>query len=85
MSKINKRDAMRINEKFNDNKTNLNNVIFSIKTPKKGQWLEWGCNELGFEIFRKRENTFSLDFRPFGPSVLDGVRSKVDLRDKGYA
>ena len=23
---------------------------------------------------------FSLDFPPFGPSVLDGARSKVDLR-----
>ena len=27
-----------------------------------------------------RESSFSLDFSPFGPSVLDGARSKVDLR-----
>ena len=28
---------------------------------------------------------FSLDFRPFRPLVLDGVRSKVNLRSEGYA
>ena len=39
----------------------------------------------GFEIFRERESTFSLGFRPFGPSVLDGARSKVFLRGEGYA
>ena len=40
---------------------------------------------LGFEFFREREISFSLDFRSFGPLVLDGARSKVDLRDEGYA
>ena len=30
-----------------------------------------------FEFFRERESTFSLDFLPFGPSVLDGARSKA--------
>ena len=35
--------------------------------------------------FRERESSFSLDLRPFGPSVLDRARSKVDLRYKGYA
>ena len=34
---------------------------------------------------RGRKCDFSLDFRPFGPSVLDGVRSKVALRGEGYA
>ena len=34
---------------------------------------------------RERKCAFSLDFRPFGPSVLDGARSKLVLRDKGYA
>ena len=34
---------------------------------------------------RERESTFSLDFRPFGPLVLDGARSKVTLRGKDYA
>ena len=32
----------------------------------------------------EREN-FSLDFPPFAPSVLVGLRSKVVLRCKGYA
>ena len=36
-------------------------------------------------IFRERESAFSLDFRPIEPSVLDGARSKVALRGKGYA
>ena len=27
-------------------------------------------------IFRERESAFSLDFRPFGPSVLDGEEAK---------
>ena len=43
------------------------------------------CSELGFVISRERVCAFSLDLQPFGPSVLDGVRSKVDLRDEGYA
>ena len=30
-------------------------------------------------IFRERESDLSLDFWLFGPSVLDGARSKVDL------
>ena len=28
---------------------------------------------------------FSLDFSSFGQSVLDGAKSKVDLRGEGYA
>ena len=32
---------------------------------------------------RERESSFSLDFRPFGPSVLDGAKSKVDIRGEG--
>ena len=35
--------------------------------------------------FRERKSEFSLDFQAFGPSVLDGARSKVVLRGKGYA
>ena len=34
--------------------------------------------------FLERECALSLDFPPFGPSVLDGARSKVDLRGEGY-
>ena len=40
---------------------------------------------LGFLKSRERKCAFSLDFRPFGPSVLDEARSKVDLYGKGYA
>ena len=35
--------------------------------------------------FRERRCAFSLDFRPFGPSVLDRARSKVVLQGEGYA
>ena len=44
------------------------------------------CSEGWIQILeREREDDFSLDFPPFGPSVLDGARSKVDLRGEGYA
>ena len=39
----------------------------------------------GFEIFKERESIFSLGFRPFRPSILDGIRGKVVLRGEGYA
>ena len=39
----------------------------------------------GFCDFRERMSSFSLDLRSFGPSVLDGAKSKVDLRGEGYA
>ena len=29
-------------------------------------------------------SSFSLDFKPFGSSVLDGARSKAILRGEGY-
>ena len=35
-------------------------------------------------ISRERKCAFFLDLRSFGPSVLDGARSKVDLRGEGY-
>ena len=35
-------------------------------------------------IFREREGSFSLDFWPFGPSVLKEARSKVVIRGEGY-
>ena len=41
-------------------------------------------SELEFCDFRERMSSFSLDLRSFGPSVLDGGRSKVDLRGEGY-
>ena len=36
-------------------------------------------------IFRERESTFSLGFRPIGQSDFFGLRSKVVLRSKGFA
>ena len=39
----------------------------------------------GVSDFRERRSDFSLNFPPFGPSVLDGARSKVGLRGEGYA
>ena len=48
------------------------------------QWQERIGSRLGFLSFRERESSFSLDLRPFGSLVLDGARSKVDLRGEGY-
>ena len=65
----------------NDNKTRMNSVHLphlKAKNMQKVQWLE-------FLISRERKCAFSLDLRLFGPSVLDDVRSKVDLPGEGYA
>ena len=64
---------MRIRQK-------LNNLfsIFERKNRAVRQWAEI-CDSI------ERKSAFSLDFRPFGPSVLDGARSKVDLRGEAYA
>ena len=39
---------------------------------------------LGFVIFRERESTFSLGFRPIGLSDFFGPRSKVVLHSEGF-
>ena len=59
---------------------NVNSYLLDLKA-KQGE-IDSG---LGFLSFRERESSFSLDFRLFGPSVLDGARSKVVLRGEGYA
>ena len=49
--------------------------------------MQWG-DEVKWVLvlkFRERKCDLSLDFRPFGLSVLDGARSKVALRGEGYA
>ena len=51
-------------------------VFFSMENTKNGQWAEIQILE--------RECGFSLDFLPFGPSVLNGARSKAVLRGEGY-
>ena len=37
-----------------------------------------------FMSFGEKESSLSLNFRPFGPSVLDEARSKINLRGEGY-
>ena len=36
-------------------------------------------------VFRERMCSFSLGFRPIGPSIFDGAKSKVVIRGEGYA
>ena len=64
---------MRIRQK-------LNSLLLHLKSKNRAvrQWAEI-CDS------RERKSVFSLDFPPFGPSVLDEARSKVVLRDEGYA
>ena len=70
------------NGKFNENKTRMNSYLLHQFEDKTCKGLEFDAVGWVFEVLeRERESSFSLDFRPFGPSVLDGARSKVDLRD----
>ena len=62
----------------------MNSCLLKTKKGNVQKGLE-RCSSLGFCDFRERRSSFSLDLRQFGPSVLDGTRSKVDLRGKGYA
>ena len=63
---------MRMRQKLNS----VHLLHFETKASRR-------CSRLDFLIFRLRMSSFSLDLRPFGPLVLDGARSKVDLRGKG--
>ena len=65
---------MRMRQKLNS----VHLLHFGTKTGRR-------CSRLDVVIFRERRSSFSLDLRPFGPSILDEARSKVDLRDEGYA
>ena len=67
------------------NKTKLGIVVFSNGKEKNVQEGAKTDSGLGFLKSRERKCVFSLDFRPFGPSVLDVARSKVALRGEGYA
>ena len=67
------------------NKTKLGIVVFSNGKEKNVQEGAETDSGLGFLKSRERKCAFSLDFRPFGPSILDGVRSKAILRGEGYA
>ena len=80
--KSRKMDKMGIMRNVNENETKVEIVSSS---PKFKTQTCRRCS--GHEIcdFRERESHFSLDLRSFRPSVLDGARSKVDIRDEGYA
>ena len=85
MSKIKKKDTLGIIGIFNLIRQKREQS-YSLKIEHKNlQYLDSGVMAGQFEIYRERERTFSLGFRPFGPLVLDGARSKVDLRGEGYA
>ena len=43
------------------------------------------CSEGENRMATRDLPAFSLDFPAFGPSVLVGIRSKVDIYYKGYA
>ena len=82
--KSRKRDMDGIFEMFNENKTKLRKVVFFIlETNRAIGWRR--CSGLEICDFKERRSSFSLDFRRFGPSILDGVRNKVDLSGEGYA
>ena len=66
------------------NKTKKAIVVFSKKKEQKVQGLGEKRQWVRMVIFREREGS-SLNFRSIGPSVFDGVRSKVALRGEGYA
>ena len=69
---------MRIRQK-------LNSLLLHFLKQKTCRRAKSG-SRLVFEVLdREGESSFSLDFWPFRPSVLDGERSKVDLRREGYA
>ena len=58
----------------------LNSLLFHFESKNRAvrQWVDI-CDS------RERNSAFSLDFSPFGPSVLDRARSKVDLQGEGNA
>ena len=81
---LEKWDMMGIRKIVNEKKDKDEQCSSSPKDQKTGiSWkrMQWA----GILIFKERGSGFSLGFRPIGPSVLDEARSKVALRDKGYA
>ena len=64
---------MELSEKIKNKDKTRPHLLHLLETDSEG-------GETGF---RERKCNLSLDFRAFGPSVLVGPRSKVDLRCKG--
>ena len=60
-----------------------NSVVFpNLKTKRAvAEGIDSGLDFCVLE----RKGALSLGFRPIGPSVFDGARSKVALRGEGYA
>ena len=68
------------------NKTKKKAIVFIFSKWRKRAGEEQKIDNGWFFLsFREKMSSFSLDFRPFEPSVLDGARSKVDLHGEGYA
>ena len=81
---LEKWDMMGISKIVNEEKDKDEQCSSSSKNQKLAEcwrFMQW----LDILFFRERDNTFSLDFRPIGSSVLDGARSKVALHGEGYA
>ena len=83
--KSRRRDTLGIYKIVNEEKTKDEQCSSSSKETKKMYRRGLFMQCLDFLVFRKRRCAFSLDFRPFGSSVLDGARSKVALRGEGYS
>ena len=71
---------MVLNESLMSMRQTWNSVICSKRPKREGI----GSRLLDLQS-RERKCDFSLDFRPFGPSVFNGARSKAVLRGEGYA
>ena len=75
-----KRDTLGINERLM--RIRQKQILLSSSFLRDKSAVE--VQGLNFCDFRERISSFSLDLRPFEQSVLDGARSKVDLRGEGY-
>ena len=75
-------DISGINGNFNEIRQNLNSCL--LKWKRENVQDEAKIDSEWISRFLERESSFSLDFRSFGSSILDGARSKGVPHDKGY-
>ena len=61
----------------------LNSLLLNYLKAKNVKGLN-KVQKVRFLNYRERKCALSIDFRPFGPSILDGARSKAILRGEGY-
>ena len=84
MSKIQEKGHIGNYKIVNEEMTKDEQCSSSSKRQKRAECC--GCRQwLDFFIFSERGSGFSLGFRPIEPSVFDGARRKVALRNKDYA